>query len=157
MKITDENKIREIWRQKNIPVVCRKGKGYPLYVKLPQREANFAWLSNGKQNKPIWRIQYQCWETPKSWFNEVVEKVLDKFNRVYVIQPYNEQEKCTPSCRNAVGHKCECSCMGANHGAEGTNRDWLTISDAFATEWRGADLACRLLHKKDSEVFRLQS
>jgi len=37
---------------------------------------------------------------------------LAKYSKVYVIQPYREQEKCSPTCQNAIGHECQCSCMG---------------------------------------------
>jgi hypothetical protein len=71
---------------------------------------------------------------------ELVEGDLAK---LYIIQPYREQEKCSPSCQDAEGHECQCSCMGRYHGIG-------RVSDTFATRWGDQELACRLLTVKKS-------
>ncbi|MEP1497973.1 MAG: hypothetical protein ABJK50_20985, partial [Pseudophaeobacter sp.] len=61
-----------------------------------------------------------------------------------IIQPYREQEICARACQEALGHECQCSCMGANHGA-GNDGSWFEVSDTFSTRWGDRELACRLL------------
>ena len=81
---------------------------------------------------------------PKSWFNDFVDRALRRYGKVYIIQPYREQEICAQACQEAQGHECQCSCMGANHGI-GNDGNWFEVSDAFSTRWGERELACRLL------------
>lgn len=146
--------LGEVWRQGNIPVVLRRtGKGERLRVRLPlDLSPAYSWLEKLGRNKPVWsgRNGY-FWELPKSWFDGFVNASLDRFGQVYIIQPYREQEVCSPSCRQAVGHECECSCMGANHGS-GNDEGWFDVTDAFSTRWGNRELACRLLTSKVSAL-----
>lgn len=137
--------LKKIWNQQSVPVLLRSGGKEKLKARLPFSYSNRDWLKDGHRISPIWEKEDKYWSLPKSWFNDVVDKCLEKFGKVYVIQPYRAQEKCAPACWNAVGHECNCSCMGANHGAQGDNSDWLVISDAFATKWGEKKYACRLL------------
>ena len=73
-----------------------------------------------------------------------IERSLAEYGKVYVIQPYREQEKCSPACQNATGHECQCSCMGLYHGA-GNDGSWFEVSDTFAARWGEQELACRLM------------
>ncbi|HTY69916.1 MAG TPA: hypothetical protein VMH36_24890 [Alphaproteobacteria bacterium] len=137
--------IKRIWNQTVIPVVLRRaGKGKRLRVRLPYAETNRQWLQNHRRISPVWVGAQKYWELPKAWFNDFVERSLARYGKVYIIQPFREQEKCAPACLNAVGHECQCSCMGANHGA-GNDGSWFEVSDAFATRWGEQELACRLL------------
>jgi hypothetical protein len=97
---------------------------------------------------PLWVKNEKYWEFPKSWFNDFVNRALERFEKVYIIQPFREQEKCAPACMKAKGHECECQCMGANHGAGDKGR-WFVVSESFATSWGSSQLACRLLKKRD--------
>jgi hypothetical protein len=143
-------KLIEVWNQQKIPVILRRGgKGQRLRLRLPYATDNRSWLKNERRNSPTWIEKGRYWETPKAWFNDFVERALDRFGRLYVIQPYREQQKCAPACLNAVGHVCECSCMGANHGA-GNDGSWFEVSDTFATRWGNQQIACRLMHKEAS-------
>jgi hypothetical protein len=141
----DDEKLRIIWNQKRIPVVIRRGgKGQLPRVRLPFADNNRTWLRDGRQRSPTWIARDKYWEIPISWFNDFVQKALKKYGKLYVIQPYLEQEKCAPACMNATGHECQCSCMGANHGA-GNDGSWFEISETFATRWGDQQLACRLM------------
>jgi hypothetical protein len=91
-----------------------------------------------------WIDKHRYWELPKAWFNDFVDRSLSRYGKVYIIQPYREQEKCAPACQNATGHECQCSCMGEHHGA-GNDGSWFEVSDTFATRWGDLHLACRLL------------
>jgi len=123
------------------------GRGQRLRARLPYAETNRAWLQNGRRTRPIWVSSKQYWELPKAWFNDFVNRCLERYGKVYIIQPYREQEKCAPACLNATGHECECSCMGQNHGA-GNDGSWFEVSETFATRWGNRQLACRLLTAK---------
>ncbi|RUX33318.1 hypothetical protein EOA23_07250 [Mesorhizobium sp. M2A.F.Ca.ET.042.01.1.1] len=134
-----------VWNQKRIPVAWRKtGKGEKLLVRLPYATNNRAWLGALGRVRPTWDQRQNHWKLPKAWFNGFVERSLSHFGKVYIIQPYREQEKCSPACQNAVGHECECSCMGEHHGA-GNDGSWFEVSDTFATRWGSEEIACRLL------------
>lgn len=141
-------KIRNVWRQNAIPVVFRKGTGHPLLIRLPYSKGNRAWLKQSRRNEPNWIAEKKHWEVPKAWFNDIVKEALLKWGKLYIIQPYIEQEKCAPACWNALGHECQCSCMGANHGSQ-SGHGWFVVSDTFATRWNTRELACRLLTTKD--------
>ncbi|MGF1924720.1 MAG: hypothetical protein ACQUHE_11120 [Bacteroidia bacterium] len=141
-------RIRQVWSQNLIPVLYRRGTGYPLLMRLPYQEGNRAWLKGYGRNNPQWIKDKQHWELPQAWFNDLVSKTLSKWGKLYIIQPYREQETCAPACWNALGHECQCSCMGANHGSQSHGGNWFIVSDTFATRWNAKELACRLLVKK---------
>lgn len=140
--------LKSVWNQARTPVVLRRGgKGQRLRIRLPFAGGNRHWLQAGKRTAATWVPTHKCWEVPKAWFNEFVEKALHRYGAVYVIQPYREQEKCATACLNATGHECQCSCMGANHGA-GNDGSWFEVSETFATRWGEQHLACRLMVRK---------
>lgn len=141
-------KLNRIWIQTGVPVIFRQGDKGDLIVKLPYANDNRVWIKLGHRINPVWNKEKKHWTVPRSWFNDLVNKSLERYSKIYVIQPYREQEKCAPACWNAKGHECNCSCMGENHGAQGENSDWLVISEAFATRWKAKEYACRLLTKK---------
>lgn len=145
MTQSESCQIDAVWRQKKIPVIYRAPGGDPLLVKLPYSDANYDWLRGDNHRKPKWIKQYTCWETPRAWFNDLVNRILRKYRKLYIIQPYRKQEVCAPSCMNAEGHECQCSCMGANHGSQSINNSWFVVSETFATRWHEKELACRLL------------
>lgn len=136
---------KAIWNQQQIPVILRRaGKGEKLRARLPVADDNQEWLQHGRRTKPIWINSGRYWELPKAWFNDFVERALQCYGQVYIFQPYREHEKCASACQNALGHECQCSCMGANHGA-GSDGSWFEVSEAFSFRWGPRELACRLL------------
>jgi hypothetical protein len=114
---------------------------------LPYSKNSREFLQNGKRTNPEWKGIDKYWETPKAWFNELVERILRKYQKLYIIQPYRRQETCAPACMNALGHECECSCMGANHGA-GVDDGWFSVSDSFAVRWGETEMACQLMKNR---------
>lgn len=147
LSASEVERLSNIWRQSATPVLLRKGKGHRLMLKLPFAEDNYDWLRDNKRSKPNWNHQYKCWELPQAWFNDLIRHVLSRHYKLYLIQPYREQEICAPACWNAEGHECQCACMGANHGSQSLAGNWFTVSDAFATLWHDRKLACRLMTK----------
>ena len=143
-----EASIERVWQQKRVPVAWRQvERGEKLKLRLPYATGNRSWLQNGRKSKPEWIKSTAHWEVPKAWFNDFVDRALDRFGSVYIIQPFREQEKCAPACLNASGHECQCSCMGANHGT-GNNGSWFEVSETFAVRWDEPQLACRLLTQR---------
>jgi len=143
---TEEQKARAIWNNKTIPVFLRRGKA-SIRIRLPYDPTNQYWLTtNPKQKMPVWVKADKYWQLPKSRFNELVERALNRFGKLYIIQPYREMEKCSPSCMSAKGFECQCSCMGAHHGSN-NHADWFEVNEAFAFKFGDLHLACRLLQK----------
>lgn len=141
-------RLKRIWEQTDLPIVLRRdGKGKKLRVRLPFADNNRIWLQDERRTSPLWSQKHKCWELPKAWFNDFVARALQRYHSLYVIQPYREQEKCSPKCLNARGHECQCSCMGANHGS-GNDGSWFEVNDTFATRWGSRELACRLMTLK---------
>lgn len=148
MTNASDPRLKRIWEQTDRPVVLRRnGKGEKLRVRLPYAEDNRHWLQDARRTDPVWSREHKCWELPKAWFNDVVTRALQRYKSLYVIQPYREQEKCSPKCLEATGHECQCSCMGANHGA-GNDGSWFEVNETFATRWGERELACRLMTLK---------
>ena len=147
MIIKDKDRIKEIWLQDAIPVLFRKGTGFPLLLRNPYRDDNREWLRNKRRSKPKWIIEnnYPYWKIPKIWFDDTVTRALERWQKLYIIQPYAERETCSRKCVNAKGHECECSCMGARHGSGYLGNDWFEVSETFAMTWKSAEIACRLL------------
>jgi hypothetical protein len=146
MKVSEN--VLDVWNQATIPVIVRRAKkGQQHRLKLPYHKENRYWIKNNRRSNPIWVSRSNFWEIPKAWFNDFIERALTKYGRVWIIQPYREQEICAPACMNAAGHECQCSCMGANHGS-GNDGSWFEVSEAFATRWKGQQWACRLLTLK---------
>lgn len=141
----DKLTVQHVWNQRDVPVILRRtGVGEQLRARLPFATTNRSWLQNGRRRSPTWNADKHYWELPKAWFNDFVERALGDHGQVYVIQPYREQEKCSPACQNARGHECQCSCMGLHH-AQGSDGSWFEVSDTFATRWGDRMLACRLM------------
>lgn len=146
MDSTYDGKLRAIWKQTEIPVIYRTGKKEPMMLKLPYDPDNRQWLRQDKTGRhPVWNSKYKCWLLPRTRFDEMVEALLDRFHRTYVIQPYREKEICAPACWNAKGFTCECSCMGANHGRGNAGTGWFEISETLAVQWGPKKYGCRLL------------
>jgi hypothetical protein len=145
--------ILRVWRQARIPVVYRQGGGDPLLVRIPYGPDNKTWIRGGRRHKPQWNAEHGAWEVPQSWLDAIIPACLNRFGKVYVIQPYRQQEKCAPACWSAKGYECQCSCMGANHGSQHPSGNWRIVSDTFAVRWHDRELACRLITAKPNRDF----
>jgi len=139
--------LREIWNNGQIPVIYF---GKSLFLRLPleeekyfQERETFIWMRSFGRIYPRWSIK-KCWILPKAWFSKVAKGAKERFGSVYVIQEYREFEKCAPSCWNAVGLDCQCSCLGKNHG-NSVSGNWIIISETFALKWKGRTLSVRLI------------
>ena len=141
----ETQRAREIWKQTVIPVVLRRGGRDPLMVKFPYAPGNRDWLREGHRMKPCWNKHYECWELPRSWFEDITQRLLRSFGKVYIIQPFRLQEKCAPACWNAESLLCECSCMGERHGSGNPPGKWYVVSETFAVQWKERRYACRLI------------
>ena len=134
---------QQVWRQHDIPVVIRR-RHAKIRVRLPYADNNRQWLRNDRRTEPEWNPGKRCWELPQAWFNNLVNQAIQRWGKVWVIQPHNVMEKCAPACQNAQGHVCECSCMGENHGA-GNDGSWFEVDETFAFRWQNLGMAAKLL------------
>jgi len=136
-----------IWDNGKIPVVLRRGGSQAIRLRVPYSPNNREWLKNGPGKRhPIWNKEKEYWELPASRFNELVKMILNRYGKVYIIQPYREKEVCSPSCINAEGFECQCSCLGANHGS-GNHQGWYEVTEALALRYGDKKLGCRLLER----------
>ena len=143
-----DERLLKVWNQTSVPVIIRRAKkGERHRIRLPYAADNRDWIRRGRATRPVWFRQQYYWEIPKAWFNDFVNRALVRFEKIYIIQPFREQEKCAPACMNALGHECQCSCMGQNHGA-GNNGSWFEVNETFATRWNEEEWACRLLQAR---------
>jgi hypothetical protein len=138
-------RLRRIWQQKTTPVVYRQARPKPILVRLPFSSDNYTWLRGNNRHKPKWNAQHKRWETPVAWFDDLVQRILERYRQVYVIQLHKEQQKCAPACWNARGFHCECSCMGVHHGTGYPGGNWHSVSERFASQWGPCLYACRLI------------
>jgi hypothetical protein len=145
---TQDPKLKEIWHQTSIPVVVRKTKGNPLLIRLAFAPDNREWLKSDHRINPIWNTQYKHWETPRSWFEPVVQAILERFGAIYVIQPLQPLQVCARACWDAAGLECECSCMGAHHGSGHPQGRWYEVSETCALTWGERKYSYRLLKPK---------
>lgn len=146
--LQEKRLLEQLWRQRSVPVLLRRGKGHTLLVRLPYAADNLSWLRTGRRRKLVWcPAPKGYWNLPASWFNDLVERCLSRWGRAYVIQPFCRQEVCAPARWHAEGHECNCSCMGANHGSQSPAGQWLVVSETFAVQWGRRTLACRLIEK----------
>ena len=147
-----EQSAAAIWKQDKVPVIYRQGNG-PLLVRLPYSANNREWLRSDNLRKPLWIKQYSgCWQIPNNWFNDLAHRMLQKFPRLYVIQPHRVMEKCAPACWNATALDCQCSCMGKNHGSQQALGRWWIVSETCALKWRGRELACQLIERASAKA-----
>lgn len=137
--------LEAVWNQGRVPVVLRGARTRPLVVRLPYSSDNRVWLGNERRNKPEWLPKHKAWSIPKAWFEDTVRRALARYGSVYVIQPFNKTEKCAPACWNALGPRCECSCMGANHGSGQPDGRWHIVARTFAVKVKSKEFSCRLL------------
>lgn len=144
MSIAEEYRLGAILKQSVIPVAIRLGKGHKLKVMLPYAEDNRRWLQQGTKSRPAWLSSEKMWRLPSNNFNSFVKRALDRYARLWVVQPYREHEVCAPACWNATGHECQCACMGANHGSQ-SGDGFFVVNETFAVRWGAEDVACRLM------------
>ena len=144
MEVDESERLDSIWAQEAIPVFFATRNG-PLLIRLPEDPQNYSWLKRGRRRSPTRNVDYQSWEAPKAWLDELVPRTLAKYRRLYLIQPRSKRAKCVPACWHAKGYICVCSCGGANHGSGHPLAQWRTVSGVFATDWRGEHVACRLI------------
>lgn len=128
----------------------RKGKGQKVRARLPYAPDNRDFLRDGRRAKPEWVGDGAYWEIPRAWFSDLAERCIARYGKVYVVQAYREHEVCAPACWNAKGPDCQCSCLGANHGANNDDRSWKVISDTLAVRRGEEQLAVRLLGQSSS-------
>lgn len=140
--------IQSVIRQRQFPVVIRERKG-KILCQTPYAPDNREFLQRSNR-KPVWNKQHKLWELPKAWFKDTVQDCAARWGKVYVVQPYNEMEKCAAACWNAVGIECECSCMGQRHGTGRPEGRWYEISETCAISWDGESYRISVVEKKSS-------
>lgn len=53
---------------------------------------NRTWPRSKCRHRPEWVNELHYWEIPKAWLNDFVDRALQRYRSVDIIQPYLEQE-----------------------------------------------------------------
>jgi hypothetical protein len=87
-------RYQRIWSQTRVPVILHQGTGKPLLVRVPYAQDNRPWIRGDCRNQPTWDAARKQWETPRAWFNRLIDQALERHGQVYVVQ-------CIRNCRSA--------------------------------------------------------
>lgn len=145
--------LDSVWRDSPHPAIFRRGKGFKLWVRLDQSKENYD-LIKINRSIPRWIDKKVCYEVPADWFDKLVPILLRTHNFLYIIQPYREREECAPKCKSAVGHECDCPCLGRFHGAGYSGNGWFEVSDAYEVRWGEKRWGCRLLKSNEAALVQ---
>lgn len=138
--------VRALWRRANPPVIFERGSRNPLLVRLPYGEGNFDFLRAGSHRRPSWDPQFGAWELPRSWLDRIAERLVARWEGVWIVQRRYENLVCAPACWNAKGIDCVCSCGGENHGrGADPGVHWCVVSDTLAFARGEATYSARLM------------
>lgn len=72
------------------------------------------------------------WSVARSHFPTLARGLADRYGDVAMTVDRNEQDKCTPGCQEAdiaSADKCECVCLGLEHGGGYVGRRWKQVGD----------------------------
>ncbi len=151
MKITNK-RFNKVWNQKKIPVIYRFSRTERPIIRLPHFQ-NYPsdsmyfkdWLKDKHWAYPIWLSDDKCWQIPSIWLEDVIKRMLKKYEQVYIIHTYRSGQKCAPACWGALGPLCGCSCGGKNHGRGQRSGAWHIVSDTYAFEEGNTQYSSRLI------------
>ena len=137
---------KQIWTKHKFPVIVNR-RGKKLLIRLPKYIDAESWLHKPSAHSAKWEKEFKCWELPERRLTDLIEKSLNHFGELHLIQKYKESEICSYSCRHAQYYDCACSCMGANHG-QGDDGTWFDIGEALSFRKGEEELAIRHMRKK---------
>ncbi len=113
------------WDGRTMPTLALPAKR-PLGIWIPDKA-----FSQQKSMVEIYARStgYIEWDPTEGYFSvssrsliRLTEQLLGRFPFVAVGREYNNDERCTASCRDAKGHLCTCSCQALHHG----NGKWMS-------------------------------
>ena len=133
---------QKIWLQKEIPVIRRPLKGR-IQIIVPNGIKGSYDLSFPNFRNPEWMGTH--WELPPGRLDDIAFVLLRKHSYLYLVQPYSISSKCTARCHNAKHLKCECSCLGINHGENNPEQNWYETTESFLVKLDEQTLSVRLL------------
>ena len=145
----------EAWQQKDIPVIVRtrkRGGGNPkLRVRLPEYGDHYTLLkgTNKYNRNPVEVPAKRYWEVAYRRLNGLVEILANFYGKVILIQPVREKQVCARKCMEATGFECECSCLGANHGAYNMDSSWYEVDDTYAVRHGSEYASLKIIAPKD--------
>lgn len=150
--------IVQIWRDAahgGPPVLVKREKG-DLLLRMPFQKGNRAWIE--KAGKADWLLRWdkegQHWLTPRSWFESLATRLIERYGCAWIIQEADESPTpCNESCMRALGPDCVCGCGGKNHGL-GEPAGWAHgVVDSDIVAWRGKHYTCRFFKPRDAGMF----
>lgn len=99
-----------------VPLVWLPRNGQ-VVAKISARRGNRRWLHETVRIRSP-RLAGDRWMLPRNCLVKLVIAAIDRYGYVVVIRDMSTLSRCTRACLQAVGVDCDCSCMGAHHGAD---------------------------------------
>lgn len=97
-----------------------------VIARLPFVPETRRWLQQAVQvRSPKWDPKQMVWVLPRNCATRLLRAAIDRFGGVEVYRDMTKLSRCTRSCLEAAGAECDCSCLGAHHGASSAN--WYEI------------------------------
>lgn len=106
-RVITEPGVPVVWLPKNGKVVA----------KLPPRKGNRRWLHHTVGIRSP-RLADDRWHLPRNCLGRLVTAAIDRYGHIVVCRDMSRLSRCTRACLEARGIDCDCSCLGAYHGAD---------------------------------------
>lgn len=146
-----------LWGDADAPIVTLPAKGRTGYW-IPkhgwQRHEQFVHTYVHGRARPEWERNNGSWAVATDHFIELTGALVQRHGRILLGREFNRSEKCNPSCMNAMGYVCTCSCRARNHGGGGWMSGWR-VADETTLVIDGRSWSWTLLEKIPSGTARL--
>lgn len=88
-----------------------------VIAKIPDRKGNRRWLHQAVRIRSP-RLDGDRWVLPRSCLTRLVTAAVDRYGHIVVCRDMSRLSRCNRACLEATGVDCDCSCLGAYHGAD---------------------------------------
>lgn len=99
-----------------VPMIWLPQDGQVI-AKIPARKGNRWWLHETVRIRSP-RLDGGRWHLPRNCLVRLVTAAIDRYGYVVVSRDMSKLSRCNRRCLEATGVYCDCSCMGAHHGAD---------------------------------------
>ncbi|WP_202819032.1 endonuclease domain-containing protein [Actinosynnema sp. ALI-1.44] len=90
-----------------------------VIAKIPARKGNRRWLHESVRiRSPHLDKDSGKWTLPRNCLTKLVTAAIDRYGYIVVCRDMSRLSKRTRTCLEAAGSDCDCSCLGAYHGAD---------------------------------------
>src|SRR5438093_12492432 len=99
-----------------VPMVWLPQDGQVI-AKIPARKGNWRWLHKSVRIRSP-RLDGDRWALPRNCLVRLVTAAIDRYGYIVVCRDMSTLSRCNRACLEATGVDCDCSCLGAYHGAD---------------------------------------